>query len=246
MNLPKLFLWITVSAISLSVNAQLEKLEIIYERKFYWTKMYDKLDFLSEEEKTKQKLVWGKRDGRSENYNLKITPSASLYTYGDNESENTYSWKRDEFLLLHELQDNKLIQQRVVGGKLLVIEDESPQIKWKIHNEIRQVANYLCMKAVTQDTIKNQEITAWFTTEIPISTGPEGLSGLPGLILMVEINDGTMVLEATKIKALEGEIERPKKIKGKKLNLEDYNAIVDKYFKESVERKRNPFWGMRY
>ena len=172
MNLIKIFLWITVSVMCLPANAQLEGKEIKYERKLYWTKMYDKLSFLSEEEKTKQKLVWGKRDGRSENYNLKISPSTSLYTYGENESENTWSWKQDEYLLIQDLENNKVTQQRVIGGKLIVLEDEAPKTKWKIHNEIRQVADYLCMKAVTQDTIKDQEITAWFTTEIPISAGP--------------------------------------------------------------------------
>jgi GLPGLI family protein len=31
-------------------------------------------------------------------------------------------------------------------------------------------------------------ITAWYTPEIPVSQGPEGYWGLPGLIL--EVNDG--------------------------------------------------------
>lgn len=246
MNLSKLLIGIILSAISLSVNAQFEPLEINYERKISWIKMYAKLPWITEEEKTKQMLVWGKNEGRSENYKLQVDPSMSLYTFGETEREYSYSWKQDEYLLIHNLDDNKIIHQKVIGGKLLVIQDEAPKLKWKIHNEIRQVAGYLCMKAVTQDTIKDQEITAWFTTEIPISSGPEGLSGLPGMILMVDINDGTMMLEASEIKPMDGEIEKPKKIKGKKMSSEEYNEMLEKYFKQCIDGKRNPYWGMRY
>ena len=246
MKLFKILFTIIIGSISLSSSAQFERSEIKYERKIFYSKMIKSLSYLSEEEKTRQMLVRGKDEGRSQNYKLQVDPSTSLYTYGETENEYSWSWKQDEFLLIHNIELNKIEQQRVIAGKLLVVEDDAPKTKWKIHNEIRQVADYLCMKAVTQDTIKGQEITAWFTTEIPISSGPEGLSGLPGLILMVEINDGTMVLEATEIKIMEGEIERPKKIKGKKLDLEAYDIMLEEFFVQSIERKRNPYWYMRY
>jgi len=246
MNMIKLFFAIIITSICLSANAQFERSEIKFERKLYYLKMYASLPWISEEQRTKQMLVWGKNDGRVQNYKLQVDHNQSLYTYGETENEYSWSRKEDEFLLIHNLLQNKVEHQRVVAGKLMVLEGDAPETKWKIHNEIRQVAGYLCMKAVTQDTIKDQEITAWFTTEIPISTGPEGLGGLPGLILMVEVNDGTMVLEATEIKPMTDEIERPKKMKGKKMSFEEYNEFLKKYFKQSIERERNPYWGLRY
>lgn len=44
---------------------------------------------------------------------------------------------------------------------------------------------------------KDQTITAWYTPEIPVSQGPEGYWGLPGLIL--EVNDGKTVILCSKI-----------------------------------------------
>ena len=47
------------------------------------------------------------------------------------------------------------------------------------------------------DIPKDQTITAWYTPEIPVSQGPEGYWGLPGLIL--EVNDGKTVILCSKI-----------------------------------------------
>lgn len=44
---------------------------------------------------------------------------------------------------------------------------------------------------------KEQIITAWYTPEIPVSQGPEGYWGLPGLIL--EVNDGKTVILCSKM-----------------------------------------------
>jgi GLPGLI family protein len=44
---------------------------------------------------------------------------------------------------------------------------------------------------------KEQTITAWYTPEIPVSQGPEGYWGLPGLIL--EVNDGKTVILCSKV-----------------------------------------------
>ena len=137
-------------------------------------------------------------------------------------------------------------KQRVLGSKLMVIEDDAPQYTWKIHNELREVAGYLCMKAVTRDTIKDQIIAAWFSTDIPVSVGPEGYGGLPGMILLLDINDGTAIVEATSIDHTVSEVQVPKKIKGKKVTYADYNETLGKYFEQCIEGERNPYWQLRY
>ena len=219
---------------------------IVYDRTIFYSKILEQLPYLSEEEKERQKLTWGKDEGRSSLYNLSYTPEMSVYTYGKQERERSFSWKQEEFLLIQHINENTIKHQRVLGGKLLVIEDEFAKRKWKIENEIREVAGYICMKAVTQDTIKSQTIAAWFTTEIPVSTGPEGYGGLPGMILMLDINDGTAIIEATSIDLEAAPYEMPKKIKGKKVKMEEYTASLSKYFDQCIEGERNPFWRLRY
>jgi len=221
--------------------------EVEYDRKVYYSRIIDGLPYLSEEEKDRQKLTWGKDEGWSHPYILQFDDTKTLYTYGEREKTYAYSWKQDEFLLIQDRANKKVLHQRVLGGKLYRIEDDEPKHKWKILNEIREVAGYLCMKAETVDSIKGQTLHAWFTTEIPLASGPEGLGGLPGLILMLEVNDGTAIIEASKVTLKEEvEFKEPKKIKGKKVSTEEYAVALEKYFKQCIEGERNPFWDSRY
>ena len=54
--------------------------------------------------------------------------------------------------------------------------------KWKPVNEFKMISGYRCQKA-TYISTGGDEVTAWFTEEIPFSVGPLPLSGLPGLIM---------------------------------------------------------------
>lgn len=221
--------------------------EIKYDRKVYYSRIIDGLPYLSDEEKARQKLTWGKDEGWSQPYVLQFDDKQSVYTYGEKEKTYAYSWKKDEYWLMHDQENGQIKHQKVLGGKLYLVEDEQPQQKWKILNEIREVAGHLCMKAETQDTIKGQTIHAWFTTEIPVGIGPEGFGGLPGAILMLEINDGTALIEASEVNLdTTVSIETPKKIKGKKVNTAEYTAVLEKYFKQCLEGERNPYWQARY
>jgi GLPGLI family protein len=65
-------------------------------------------------------------------------------------------------------------------------------------------------------------ITAWYTPEIPVSQGPEGYWGLPGLIL--EVNDGKTVLLCSKVvlnPKVKAEIKAPSK--GKVISQKEYD-----------------------
>jgi len=64
---------------------------------------------------------------------------------------------------------------------------------------------------------------------------------------MLEINNGTAIIEASKV-TLDDPIEFkvPKKIKGKKVSSVEYLAVLDKYLKQCIEGERNPFWQIRY
>ncbi len=101
-----------------------------------------------------------------------------------------------------------------IFGDEFVIKDSLPKIAWQITNETKIIGGYNCLKATHiepvskndleayeryQEKIKNgkssffemkkpesQTVTAWYTSEIPVSFGPNGVWGLPGLILQLE------------------------------------------------------------
>ena len=79
---------------------------------------------------------------------------------------------------------------------------------------------------------------AWYTPQIPVSSGPQSYWGLPGLIL--EINAGRTTMLCTEIvlnSADTVKIEKP--TKGKKVNREEYNKIIEVKTDELKERFKN-------
>tara|TARA_R110002050_G_scaffold295071_1_gene453510 strand:+ start:185 stop:910 length:726 start_codon:yes stop_codon:yes gene_type:complete len=118
-------------------------------------------------------------------------------------------------------------------GELMLIEIESK--KWQITQESKTIGNYLCYKAIDINS-RNTKMKpiAWFTPLIPISFGPKEYSGLPGLILEVEMFNSKIV--ATKIVLNPNEeiiIEKPSK--GKRITIEEYDDFIKKFEKS---RKR--------
>jgi GLPGLI family protein len=84
---------------------------------------------------------------------------------------------------------------------------------------------------------KMETITAWYTPQIPLSTGPKDYYGLPGLILEVNAGRTTMLCTEIIINPKNGiEIKEPKK--GKKIDRIAYNAIVKKKSEELREQFR--------
>jgi GLPGLI family protein len=87
--------------------------------------------------------------------------------------------------------------------------------------------NFLDVVEVPKEIV----ITAWYTPEIPVSQGPEGYWGLPGLIL--EVNDGKTVLLCSKVvlnPKVKAEIKAPSK--GKVISQKEYDETVMKKMEE--------------
>lgn len=77
-------------------------------------------------------------------------------------------------------------------------------------------------------------ITAWYTPEIPVSQGPEGYWGLPGLIL--EVNDGRTTLLCSKIVLNpKDKVEIKAAAKGKVVSQKEYDEAVIKKMEEFRE-----------
>ena len=90
-------------------------------------------------------------------------------------------------------------------------------LEWQLTQETRTINGYLTYKA----TRSKGKVIAWYTPEIPISFGPKGEYGLPGLILELEISK--IIFKVTKITLNPKEvikIEEPKD--GKRVSFEEY------------------------
>jgi GLPGLI family protein len=151
-----------------------------------------------------------------------------------------------------------------IFGKEFLIEDVLEQFDWKLLNEQKVIGDYNCSKAQIiipvsandlkeyQDFKEKQEknktaffslsepkervIEAWYSTNIPVSNGPEKYWGLPGLIL--ELHDGSTTLLCSKIilnPKEKTEIKAPKN--GKRVSQKEFEKIEEKKLKSMMNEE---------
>lgn len=236
-------------AFSASGFSQATEGKITYKYTIFWDRIYAQMEFLSQSEKDRIKLTWGNEEGYSTKMDLLFSPTASLYTYSSsNAEEESYSWRKEDYLIYRDFEAKRIKELQEMIGKTYLLEDDLVPYKWRVKNELKEILGHLCMKAVTEDTVKKQVIEAWFAADIPVATGPERFYGLPGAILGLDINNGLVSIEAEKIdmRSVTEELKLPKKMKGKEINLATYQNLLQEHIKTSMTAQRNPFWAMRY
>lgn len=222
-----------------------------YTRKTYWTKIIGRMAYLSQEEKDRAAQTWKNDDEFKEKMKLAFNANESLYTFASEQGETedaSYSWRNSELKLYRNFEKDKKTDVVEMLGKTYIVEDSLHTPVWKIGNQIKDVAGYICMKAEMEDPIKKQKITAWFAQDIPVSAGPERANGLPGLILELSLNDGDVVIEATGVtfRPLTPDDLKLPKLKGKKINDAAYDALIRQHIADSMVAHRNPYWSIRY
>ncbi len=137
---------------------------------------------------------------------------------------------RVEDIYYTNLTDNSTVDYKDFFGKKFLIEGERSALNWKMTGKQKQVGEYLCQQAMAKDS--TTQIEAWFTPMIPVASGPDNFFGLPGMILHLDIDEGTRTITALEIelKSLEEEIERPSK--GKKMTQVEFEEMRDEKMAE--------------
>jgi GLPGLI family protein len=128
-------------------------------------------------------------------------------------------------------EDETAVEKIDFMGRTFLVEGSEEPIAWKMTTERSEFLGYLCMKATAMRDSTTLE--AWFTPEIPVPAGPDSYGGLPGLVLVLNIDDGqrTFVAKELSLEELpEGAIAAPKK--GKRVTREEYDKIVEDKMKE--------------
>ena len=142
--------------------------------------------------------------------------------------------------VFYDFGKNEKTEQVEFMTRNFLISDPIKNKAWKLTNRMIKVQNFICLGAELKDG--DQTITAWFTSEIPISAGPDEFFGLPGLILVIEINGETTFI-ATSIDLTppkKGVLSKPDS--GTKVTQEEFNKIIEdkiKEFKETGGNKGN-------
>lgn len=157
--------------------------------------------------------------------------SHSLYKPGrEVAQEQRFSYRpvADKNVVYNDYTKGTTISQKPVYDETFLMEDSLTKIKWKLTGDVRNIAGFDCRKAI--GTI-NDSITvfAFYTDELLITGGPEGVNGLPGMILGMGIPRLHITWFATKVEVLDSLSKQPlPPAKGKKVSRKEMMAILEK------------------
>jgi hypothetical protein len=127
--------------------------------------------------------------------------------------------------------EGSIVEAREFLGRMFLIEDDRPAFQWKLAGEQAEYLGYVVQKATTQRD--SSSIEAWFTPQIPVPGGPAMYGGLPGMILVVSVDEGQEQYNATAVSltaVAEGVIVRP--TEGDVVSRERYEEIVAEKLEE--------------
>ncbi len=104
----------------------------------------------------------------------------------------------DESVIFTDFDKQEVVALKKVFEKSYLITDSLRHIDWKLTNDFREIAGFNCRRA-TAIIMDSVFVVAFYTDEIIPSGGPEGFSGLPGMILGLVINRLHTTWYATKV-----------------------------------------------
>ncbi len=148
-------------------------------------------------------------------------------------------------------------EERAFFEKEFLIVDSLKQYKWKLLEETKTIAKQLCKKATTMivapqmrmrisrggenntDTAANApikpretELVVWYAENIPVSVGPDNYSGLPGVIMEMNLDNGATVTTAVEVSAKYPKKELVQPSKGEKMTRAQFQEQMQKLMQD--------------
>jgi GLPGLI family protein len=163
-------------------------------------------------------------------------------------------------------------EERAFFEKEFLIVDSLKQYKWKLSEESKTIAKQLCKKATTMITApqmsmrmnvrmnrggenntdsaattpmkpKETELVVWYAENIPVSVGPDNYSGLPGVIMEMDLDNGATVTTAVEVSAKYPKKELVQPTKGEKMTRAQFQENMQKLIQDM--QKGGGMGGMR-
>ncbi|WP_276132744.1 GLPGLI family protein [Polluticoccus soli] len=178
-------------------------------------------------------------------FDLYFTTSKAIYKPG-RETENVSRWlstPAPENVVYSDFKKDSVTAQKIIFEEKYLVQDSMREIKWRITDEIRTIANYKCRKAVGK-ICDSVYVVAFYTDDIMVSGGPEMFSGLPGLILELAVPRLYSTWIATKVDVVQPKEEDFKiSQKGKKVNQKELFDQMNKSMEDwKSHGPRNIWW----
>ena len=138
----------------------------------------------------------------------------------------------DKNVVYNDYKSGIRVSQKPVYEETFLVQDSLRTIKWKLTPDTRTIAGFECRKAVgiLDDSIA---VFAFYTDELMISGGPEGINGLPGMILGVGVPRLHTTWFATKVEVFDINLKPVvPATKGKKVTRAEMMQALDKVLRQ--------------
>jgi len=134
---------------------------------------------------------------------LSFADNKSMFNPEEDDAGNPGFWGDEAMVKQNnstftDLAAGTFISKKSVFESTFLVTDSTRKIHWKITDETREIAGYVCRRAnaIVLDSVY---VVAFYTEEIPVSGGPESFTGLPGMILGVALPHENITWFATKV-----------------------------------------------
>ncbi len=189
-------------------------------------------DMLPQEQKSEKVLYFNEAYSLYEKNRAKRSGEDAFKAMESEEMAVHIEVYEPENKIFKDLKRQEQIEMREFMGRHFLITEAFETPVWKFTGKSREILSLHCMEAFYENE-EGKRVVAWFTPEIPVSLGPGNISGLPGMVLAVDINKGEHLMTAIRIdreKVAKEQLKKPRK--GKRVTEEAYRAMVERKMQE--------------
>jgi len=178
-------------------------------------------------------------------FNMSFNENRSSYIPVKEVEQSKYGWVAPgaDNMVYQDYRAGTVAASKQIYEQRFVIQDTQRHLKWRMSNELRNIAGYQCHKAVTR-ICDSVYVVAFYTEEIPVSGGPEQFGGLPGMILQLAVPRLHTTWIATKVEAVtvdDGEIKPPTG-KAKRVNQQQLMVGIQTSLKDWGKWGKRMIW----
>ena len=256
----KIFLALTVMLVAFtSAFAQVKEGKLIFERKVNMHKMITDPEMrarIPEFRTDKFELLFNKQASMFKTIVEEEAPDPFANSGGGGGGGMRLTFRMPETATFTDIPNQMQYESRSLFEKEFLIVDSLKPNKWKLSEETKTIAKFVCKKATTMivpqqmnmrfgggrnrnntDTTapvkpKEIELVVWYTESIPVSVGPDAYAGLPGAILEVDSDNGGNVITATEFTAKYAAKELKQPTKGDKMNRAQFAESMKKIMED--------------
>ncbi len=181
-----------------TVQGQVSKGRIVFERKTNLKKRYGDnprmKNFITEENKY-----------RIENFELFFNDTTCVFRPIADDSpsgEGFLKYLTTHNTVYQNIQSREKFIAMDLWGSTAYIKDSMDYRQWKMTESSRFIGGYKCRKAIWEMN-DSTRIYAWYSVDVVPSIGPEGFEGLPGAILGMATEDGSVIYFAKEVKEMD-------------------------------------------